>query len=155
MQTTFRIAGPSDLPAITACFLQSIQRSCTGNYSPAEIAVWSETAEHSERWLSAIRDQYFLLVEVGESLAGFGTVKDGNYIDFMYLHPDFQGQGIASELLKKLESRALKSGTKVIRSDVSYTARPFFEKHGYTVLHKNENARKGQALVNFSVEKSI
>ncbi|MEZ4685698.1 MAG: GNAT family N-acetyltransferase [Bacteroidia bacterium] len=81
---------------------------------------------------------------------GLCQSEAGNYVDFMYLHPDFQGKGIAGAMLNyTLEARAILAGCKTLLSDVSYTARPFFEKHGFRVVKKNLNERKGEVLVNF------
>jgi putative acetyltransferase len=60
-------------------------------------------------------------------------MTDNGYIDFMYTHKDFQGQGIGSELLKVLEQFADKLNLNEIWAEVSITARPFFKSKGFTL----------------------
>ena len=46
----------------------------------------------------------------------------------MFVHKDFQGKGIATMLLEEIERYAITAGIMRITSEVSLTARPFFEK---------------------------
>ena len=136
---SLRPATTTDLPSLQALFVQTIRQTCTEDYSPAEIAVWTATVNNLERWQTMMKTQYVLVAQSGEHIAGFGTLKDGDYLDFIYVHPDFQGQGVAKQLLSALEAEASKQGTTSISSDISITARPFFERKGYVVLHENQN----------------
>ncbi len=49
----------------------------------------------------------------------------------MYVHKDFQRQGIAQRLLFEIETMAAKQNNTEIYSYVSKTAKSFFEKNGY------------------------
>lgn len=51
----------------------------------------------------------------------------------MFIHKDFQGKGVATLLLNEIERYAVAAGITRITSEVSITARPFFEKRGYIV----------------------
>lgn len=48
-------------------------------------------------------------------------------------------------------------GNKIskIFAEVSITARPFFEKHGFTVIEKQKVSIRGIELVNFKMEKEL
>lgn len=80
---------------------------------------------------------------------------NGDYLDFMYVHKDFQRQGIAEILLNALEAEAKRRDTKIITSDISKTARPFFEKKGYVVVNEQENLRAGVVLINYKMKKEL
>lgn len=88
-------------------------------------------------------------------LIGFGTLDDCGNIDMLYTHKDHQGQGIASRILLKLESIAATSGNTSISADVSLTARPFFERKGYTIVRRQTVMRRGVELVNFHMKKQL
>lgn len=152
---SLRHATQADLPALKALFVQTIQQACTNDYTPAEIKVWTSTVENADRWQLMLDTQCVLVAHEGDAVAGFGTLKEGNYLDFMYVHPDFLRRGIASQLLEALEKEAQKHSTATISSDISITARPFFERKGYVVIRKNHNERDGEVLINFKMEKSI
>lgn len=48
-----------------------------------------------------------------------------------------QGQGFATALVKELERRAINKNVACFETYASITARPFFEKLGYTVQAEN------------------
>lgn len=96
-----------------------------------------------------------LLGEINNHLLGYGTLKDGHYIDLFYVHKDFLRQGIAGKLLEQLESQALKSQTEWLTADVSITAKPFFERNGFRVIAEQKKRIKNVELVNFKMGKRI
>jgi len=51
----------------------------------------------------------------------------------MFVYRDFQEMGVATVLLNEIERYADVMGIKRITSEVSLTARPFFEKRGFVV----------------------
>ncbi|MHC2479502.1 GNAT superfamily N-acetyltransferase [Rhizobium leguminosarum] len=71
----------------------------------------------------------------------------------MFVHPEFQGLGIASHLLSRVEGEALKLGFSRIYTEASRTARPFFERKGFRVITKQIVEKRGQGLENFLMEK--
>lgn len=91
----------------------------------------------------------------GVRIVGFASLADGDYVDILYVHKDFQKQGIASKLLSELERKAKTLEVDLIRSDVSITARPFFEHKGYVLLRVNINHIKGVNLINYKMTKKL
>lgn len=71
----------------------------------------------------------------------------------MFVHPEYQGLGIASRLLGSVEDEALKLGFSRIYTEASRTARPFFERKGFRVITKQIVEKRGQGLENFLMEK--
>ena len=85
-------------------------------------------------------------------IAGFGDMAEGGYMDRLYVHKDFQRQGVATALCEALEQAA---GTAAIRTHASLTARGFFEKRGYRLVREQQVERRGVLLTNFVMEKII
>ena len=150
-----RFALLSDLPKMQKLYAETIQAVCINDYSQQQIDVWKTTAENTERWTNVVNEQLAVVAEKNHKLIGFGTLRDGNYIDFFYIHKDFQGQGIADKILSQLETHALKSGNFNLTSDVSITAKPFFEKKGFLVVKEQKNLRKGVELINYKMSKTL
>ncbi|WP_264526268.1 GNAT family N-acetyltransferase [Flavobacterium sp. N502536] len=153
--TTFRKATISDLPEMQQLYTETIQAVCKNDYNPAQIEAWTSGVHNTERWLAVIHTQIVLLVIIESKIVGFGTLKDGNYIDFFYIHKDYQRQGIANTLLIELEREAKKQHSKIITSDISITAKPFFEKNGFTSIVEQRNLRLGVELINYKMEKEL
>ena len=73
----------------------------------------------------------------------------------MFIHKDYQRQGIASALLQRIEAYAAEHGISEVTSEVSITARPFFEKQGYIVeLEQRAQANRLQ-LINYKMRKQM
>lgn len=153
--TTFKKALISDLSEMQQLYIETIQSVCKNDYNTAQIEAWISGVKNTERWITVIETQFVLLTIINNKIAGFGTLKDGNYIDFFYIHKDFQRQGIADKLLTELELEAKKQHSKMITSDISITAKPFFEKKGYIVKTEQKNIRLGVELINYKMEKHL
>jgi len=150
-----RKATISDLPEMQELFVQTIQSVCKNDYNPEQIKAWTYGINNKERWLEVIEKQYVLLAVIENKIAGFATLKNGNYIDFFYIHKDFQRQGIADKLLTELELEAQKQHSKMITSDISITAKPFFEKKGFVAKAEQKNIRLNVELINYKMEKQL
>jgi len=150
-----RKATPQDLTAILELFKTTVTTINRQHYTPAQIEAWVQSAENTERWQQRIDLQFFLLVETRDQLVGFGSITATGYLDLLYVHPEFQRMGIAQTLLEALTSYAKGQQAIAITSDVSITARPFFEKNDFAVLQKQENERQGQVLINYKMEKQL
>ena len=73
----------------------------------------------------------------------------------MFVHKDLQGQGIAKALLTEIENKASIQQNDLIYSDVSITAKGFFEKHGFDVEKQQMKKSKKKELINFRMTKTI
>lgn len=78
--------------------------------------------------------------------------KDG-YLHSMFVHKDYQCKGVATQLLSDVEKMAKKWGVKEIISEVSFTARSFFEKHGYKIDRIQKRKANKLELTNFVMRK--
>jgi len=151
----FRIATISDLQEMKQLYIETIQSVCKNDYNPAQIEAWISGVKNTDRWTEVIESQFVLLAIIQNQIVGFGTLKDGNYIDFFYIHKDFQRQGIADKILAELELEAKNHNSKIITSDISITAKPFFEKKGFVVKAEQKNIRLGVELINYKMEKHL
>ena len=70
------------------------------------------------------------------------------YLDLLFVHKDYQKQGISTALCNELEK-----GFSVINTFASITAKPFFENRGYSVVKAQEIERFGVKLKNFEMQK--
>lgn len=136
-------------------FVQTIQSVCRYDYSPEQIAVWTSSIVNTKRWTDKLVKQHFLIAEIGDKIVGYASLENGEYLDFLYVHKDFQRQGIASKLCAEIEAIAIHQGTTLLTSDVSITARPFFEKKGFKIVAEQVNDIKGVEVVNYKMTKAL
>lgn len=155
MIITIRQATSDDLEEILQLFKETIEVVNAKDYSPEQITVWKNGASKRERWLKKISEQCFLLAEIDNELVGFGSITPGGYLDFMYVSKNHQRIGIAQKIYSELESFAKENRVQQIVSEVSVTARPFFQKQGFEVLHEQEVNIEGISLTNYKMNKQL
>jgi len=150
-----RQADAGDLPAIRQLFADTVTYVNARHYDFEQVAVWARAAGNELRWLEKLRQQYFVVAGHNGSIAGFASISSEGYLDFLYVHRDHQRKGIAQALLAAIEEKAISVGNRVIESDVSITARPFFEKNGFVVVRQQTVKIEGIALINFRMKKQL
>ena len=73
----------------------------------------------------------------------------------MFVHKDWQHQSMASRMLAEVENMAREYGVPKIDVEASITARPFFEKHGYTAVKAQKAKANRLYLTNYVMEKTL
>lgn len=155
MDIEIRQATIEDVPEITTLFRDTVREVNSKDYSDKQIQTWSAGANDTEKWEERVNRFYFLIAETNDTIVGFAYLKNGNYFDGLFVHKDYQRQGIASKLLRIIESKVMMDGFDEIKSDVSITALPFFEDHYYDVIKKQKKVLKGMSFENYIVSKTL
>lgn len=150
-----RKAVSDDLGEILNLFRSTIRHVNKHDYTAEQLEVWSTGADDRDRWLKKIEDQYFLVTLSGSNISGFGSITSKGYLDTMFVSKDHQRKGIAKLLLQNLELFAMEKKLDIITSDVSITARPFFEKYRFDVVRKQEVNMKGILIINYKMKKHL
>ena len=103
-----------------------------------------------EKWDKSFSEHYTVVAVEDGVISGFGDIDEAGYLDRLYVHKDYQNQGIATAICDELEQsvRADK-----ITTHASITAKPFFEHRGYKVVREQQVIRGGIPLTNFVMEK--
>ena len=148
-------ASSADVKEITQLFHDTIQVINSRDYPKDEIDDWSSWYKDTDKWAERINEQYFIVAKLDNKVVGFSSLATDGYLDFMFVHKDLQGQGIAKELLTEIENKAFIQQNDLIYSDVSITAKGFFEKNGFDVEKQQLKKSKKKELINFRMTKTI
>lgn len=152
---SIRFAKLSDLPEMQKMFVDTISTICKDDYSPEQIKVWTSSIENTQRWTDKLTSQYFLVAELDNKIVGYASLENNNYLDLLYVHKDYQRQGIAYRLYSEIEKEAIKRKATVLNSDVSETARRFFEKKGFKTISPQTNIIKDIEIINYKMTKTL
>ncbi|WP_079242984.1 GNAT family N-acetyltransferase [Chryseobacterium indologenes] len=144
-----------DLPVMLQLFTATIDEVCKKDYDLQQLEAWKSGTENRERWVKVITEQYVLVAVTENKIAGFCTLDQGNYIDLLFVHKDFQHRGIATLLYQQIEKEALLKKKKELTADVSKTAKSFFEKSGFKVIQEQAVYVKGVAITNYKMVKNL
>jgi putative acetyltransferase len=150
-----RTTTPADLDAIRQLFYDTVTQVNSRDYEPEQIEAWAAGSEKKEDWTQKMEEQYFLVAEAGDTIVGFCSLTRLGQLDFLYVHKDFQGMGIATKLLDTVIKIAEQMDMEVITSDVSITARPFFEKRGFQLMASQRVNLGGVLLFNFKMAQKV
>lgn len=149
------LCQPEDLMQVRALFRHTIQTINAKDYDNQQIQAWSSAADDVKKWEDRLATQYFLVAKMDHQIVGFGTMTPEGYLDAMYVHHNFQRRGIAQSLLNDLLQYARSQNVGTVWSDVSITARPFFDKNGFLVEREQRKQYKGMEFINYIVYKSL
>ncbi|WP_423146258.1 GNAT family N-acetyltransferase [Rubrolithibacter danxiaensis] len=150
-----RPAKPEDLAEIQQLYIDTISTICKKDYNENQIQAWISGIENKQRWIDALIKQHFVVAELNDEIIGYASLADGCHIDLFYVHKNYQRQGIANQLLQELEKEAIKLQINILTSNVSKTAKPFFEKNGFKVVLEQVNNIKGVEIMNYRMIKEL
>ncbi|WP_155591067.1 GNAT family N-acetyltransferase [Lysinibacillus cavernae] len=154
----FTIFQEDDLAEILQLFYETVHSVNAKDYSQEQLNAWAPLEEQSFKitaWQKSLKNNRTYVARIHHQIVGFGDITTDGYLDRLYVHKDFQGQGIASALVDLLEAEAKKLGLSHIYTDASLTARPFFERKGYQCKQTQTVERLGITLMNVQMIKSL
>lgn len=143
----------SDCVEICKLFFETVHNVNALDYSAEEINAWAPVDMQQLAWQNSLASNHAIVAEENGETLGFGDITNNGYLDRLYIHKDHQRKGIASLILKELETHATSNGISSIETHSSKTAMPFFLSKGYVVLRENIVIRKGVNLKNYIMEK--
>jgi putative acetyltransferase len=136
-------------------FVETISTICQHDYSPEQIKAWTSSIENTQRWTDKINSQYFPIAEIDNKIVGFASLENNDYLDFLYVHKDYQRQGIAKLLYSEIEKEAIRRKAVALHADVSKTAKPFFEKQGFKTVAPQTKVIQGVEIINYKMTKHL
>ena len=153
---TIRQAQQPDAVELRELFQNTVLVINRRDYSQAEVEDWASCGDNLSKIEDMIKTHYFIVaVNPLSQIVGFSSITPQGYLHSMFVHKDFQGKGIATLLLKEIERYAMENKIVRITSEVSITARPFFEKWGYTVEIEQKRKANQLCLTNYWMTKEL
>jgi len=139
-----------DCKEMLELFYNTVNTVNAKDYSQAQLNQWATKNIDMHSWDKSFLEHYTLIAIKDNIIVGFGDIDNIGYLDKLYVHKDYQNQGIATLLCNNLESKFL---TQNIITYASITAKPFFIKRGYETVYKNRISRNGIILINYKMIK--
>lgn len=141
----------TDCRELAKLFYDTVHTVNTADYTEEEVSAWADGNTDLDEWNSSFMAHYTIVAVENDIIIGFGDITEEGYLDRLYVHKDYQGQGVATAICDRLEAHV----HGVVTTHASITARPFFEKRGYRTARKQQVERKGVRLTNFVMEKLV
>lgn len=148
--------GSEDAIATLTVFLSAVTETAAGDYSPEQIAAWSRSGQRDlSEWERRRTGLNTYVAVVDGNVAGFSDVSAEGHIDMMFVSPRQGRRGVGRTLLSFLEGRARGTGASRLSADVSITARPFFDAHGFVAEVEQHPLSGGVRMTNFHMVKDL
>lgn len=141
---------PADCKCLTELFYETVHTVNARDYTKEQQDAWASGQVDLEEWNRSLSEKITFTAVEGDRIVGFGNIDKSGYLDKLYVHKDYQNQGIATALCNMLEEAA---GTDKITVHASITAKPFFLSRGYAVQKEQQVLRRGIYLTNYVCEK--
>lgn len=145
-----RMYNTSDCQFLVELFYQTVHNVNAKDYTKEQLDVWATGNVNLNEWDKSFLEHFTIVAIKNEIIVGFGDIDKTGYLDRLFVHKDYQRQGIASAICDELEQRV--SANKII-THASITAKTFFEQRGYRVIKRQQVIRNGISLMNYVMEK--
>lgn len=139
-----------DCPILAQLFYDTVHSVNAKDYAQAQLDVWATGQVDISAWNESFLSHVTAVVTCDTQIIGFGDMDHNGYLDRLYVHQDFQRQGVGTEICDWLESSVV-SDTYITHASI--TAKPFFENRGYRIVKEQQVDRKGILLTNYVMEK--
>jgi putative acetyltransferase len=147
--------APEDCGLVAELFRRSVREVARRDYSEVQVRAWAPDTADLDRWHARLTAAETWTAWVGDRLAGFADLEADGHLDHFFVHPDFQRIGVATALYGEIERAAQRMGLARIYAEVSLTARPAFERFGFTLIAAQTVHVRGQDFVNFRMARRL
>jgi GNAT superfamily N-acetyltransferase len=153
---TIRRYQSGDECRIGQIYYDAVHQLTCEDYSAEQRNAWATPIEEGPSWREkwrkrCERKQPWLAVVDGE-IAGFIEFEADGHIDCTYVSPKYAGKGYMSAIMQRIFAEARQRNLLRLFAEVSITARPFFERHGFRVVRENPHRVRGVPILNFIME---
>lgn len=145
-----------DIPEMQELFRSTVLNVNIRHYTKEEVEDWASCGDSVEHLKELLSHNHFIgAFDEASRMVGFSSMNKDGYLHSMFVHKDWQGKGVATQLLSEVEHIAKQWGVAEITSEVSLTARPFFEKKGYEIVKMQKHRANKLELTNFIMRKLL
>lgn len=130
-----RLLQPSDIDEVMETWLQSTKIA----HPFIEATYWEKNYDLVKKVYLPHSTTY--VYESKKSVQGFISIIEGNFIGALFVHPNNQGNGIGSALLKEALSHYPQVNLAVYKDNLS--AIRFYESKGFKIVQEQTNEDSG------------
>lgn len=96
-----------------------------------------------------------MVAEENHEIAGFADLEANGHIDLFYVSADFQRRGVGKRLMNAILAESARLGLQRLFSEVSLTARPFFQAQGFQIDAEQTVTVNGVDFINFRMSRQL
>jgi putative acetyltransferase len=144
-----------DEAALHAVFYSAVHQLASQHYTPEQINAWAPRDSDSRLWSQRMQGIRPFVVEHAEQIVAYADVQYTGYIDHFYVSGAYARQGVGTLLMNRIHQAADARGIKLLTSDVSRTAQPFFQRFGFILVEQRTPLIRGIVVPNALMKKAL
>ncbi|ASI93504.1 GNAT family N-acetyltransferase [Vibrio rotiferianus] len=144
-----------DEETLRMLFYYTVRKICINDYTDAQVSAWAPNIYVAEDWNKKIALLNPFIVLLDGQVVGYADLQPDGYVDHFFCHWQHQGKGVGTALMQQLIAEGARNFNHRLYANVSLTAKPFFERHGFIVAKQQSVDIRGQTLTNFLMEKDL
>jgi putative acetyltransferase len=145
----------NDTEEIMQLFYDTVHRINIRDYSQVQVDAWAPEHMDTQKWIERMQDRMTYVAEENGKVIGFAELERNGHIGCFYCHADRQNVGVGTALFNKIQLIAGNLNLPKLFTEVSITAKPFFEHMGFTAIASQEVELRGAKLINYVMEKRL
>lgn len=150
-----RLFEERDAEQIAQLFHDTIREINRRDYSPSQVAAWAPDDIYFRDWVAVCSQQITYVADDHGVIAGFGELESNGHIGCFYCHKNYQRCGVGKQIYQEIEAKAIALNLTQLVTEASITARPFFEKMGFSVVREQEVYCRGEQFKNYVMQKLL
>lgn len=144
-----------DIPEMQNLFRSTVLNINIRDYTQEEAEDWASCIDSAKLKNLLSQHRFIGAFDDNDRMIGYSSMNEEGYLHSLFVHKDWQGKGVATQLLHRVEHIAMQFRVTEITTEASLTARPFFEKKGYTVIKTQRQKANRLRLTNFLMHKPM
>ncbi|MGG6265152.1 GNAT family N-acetyltransferase [Leptolyngbya sp. AN03gr2] len=150
-----RLFRPEDADQVAKLFHDTVREVNIRDYSIAQVQAWSPDDLYFRDWATICAQRFTYVADEAGLILGFGELEADGHIGCFYCHKDYQRQGVGQAIYQAIEVKARELNVDRLFTEVSITAKPFFQKLGFAMITEQEVFCRGEMLTNYQMEKKL
>ncbi len=143
----------ADAKALWLLFFNTVRTVNSRDYSQKQVEAWAPDNFDFDIWQQRMAGIQPFVAEIDGVIVGYTDLQASGLIDHFFCHHHYQGKGVGKALTQYVISTAIKRAIPRLYSEVSITAKPFYEHYGFTVVREQTITVRGQNMNNVILEK--
>ncbi|MEZ9146825.1 GNAT family N-acetyltransferase [Vibrio sp. 10N.286.52.C3] len=145
----------NDDKALWEIFFHTVRNVNVRDYSQQQVEAWAPSSFDFALWQKRMNGLQPFVAELDGCVVGYTDLQPSGLIDHFFCHHEYQGEGVGKALMEHVFTVGRVRGISRYFSEVSITARPFYEHLGFKVVNEQEVEMRGVKLTNYVMEKVV
>jgi putative acetyltransferase len=150
-----RLFEAQDAEQIAQLFHETVREINIHDYSSNQVRAWAPDDIYFRNWVEVCSNRFTYVADDGGVIAGFGELEPNGHIDCFYCHKNYQCCGVGRQIYQAIEAKAVELSVSRLFTEASITAKPFFQRMGFSAVKEQEVTRRGETFINYAMEKLL